>query len=88
MPIDHCILFYNLQLRLDLTTFVITGPATDTVAAGTVNILNGQPADLTSTQATGTYVSQCLTDSFSVTNGGSSAPTICGTNSGEHSKEY
>ena len=71
---------------MDLSTFVITGPATDTTAAGVANALNGMILDTTTTGVDVSFVSQCLTDTFSVTNGGSAAPTICGTNSGEHSK--
>ena len=63
---------------------MVTGPAT--TIGGTVNILNGQIQDSTTSGATANYVSQCSTDSFSVTNGGNAAPVICGTNSGEHSE--
>ena len=73
----------KLQLRLDLDTFVITGPTTSSTVPGNLLVLNGEAN--TAGVASG-YVGQCLTDTFSVTNGGSSAPTICGTNSGEHSK--
>merc|ERR1712008_623962 len=68
------------QLRLDFITHVITGPSTLTVSAtkvlnGAVNA-GGVPASL---------ASECLTDSFSVTNpGGGSNPVLCGTNTGEH----
>ncbi|XP_059087694.1 uncharacterized protein LOC131884073 isoform X2 [Tigriopus californicus] len=70
------------QLRLDFNSFVITGPSTSTVS--TSKTLNGQQVGSTvgvaSTQAT-----QCLTDSFSVTNpNGVSPSVICGTNTGEH----
>eukprot|EP00095_Tigriopus_kingsejongensis_P011400 maker-scaffold68_size422247-snap-gene-3.21 protein:Tk11400 transcript:maker-scaffold68_size422247-snap-gene-3.21-mRNA-1 annotation:"hypothetical protein GUITHDRAFT_74010" len=74
------------QLRLDFDTFMISGPSTSTeIVAGTffgqaLSSLFG--ADQAS-------ASQCLTDSFSATNpGGSLPPTICGMNTGEHSKEF
>ena len=72
----------SFQLRLDFTTFVITGPSTSSATA--TEIINGQPA------AGGVAVAtrgQCLTDTFSVTNpGGLTPPVICGTNSGDHSE--
>ncbi|XP_059097431.1 uncharacterized protein LOC131891786 [Tigriopus californicus] len=69
------------QLRLDFSNFVITGPSTQTVGTGmTIGGVLAPGATLVVTPAT-----QCLTDSFSVTNpGGQSPPTICGSNSGEH----
>eukprot|EP00096_Caligus_rogercresseyi_P010378 TRINITY_DN375_c0_g1_i1.p1 TRINITY_DN375_c0_g1~~TRINITY_DN375_c0_g1_i1.p1 ORF type:complete len:395 (+),score=18.45 TRINITY_DN375_c0_g1_i1:51-1235(+) len=62
------------QLRLDFNTFTIAGPATATTSVAKT------PAgkELTDEQ-------RCLTDTFSVTNpGGSTPPTICGVNNGEH----
>lgn len=74
------------QLRLDFETFVITGPSTgsDTQASdgkATMGIVgSGAAAGKDINKA-----SKCLTDSFTVTNpSGSSPPTICGINSGEH----
>ena len=73
------------QLRLDFSTFVITGPSTDTnslqLATAGVALAGGGKILTTMTQ--------CLSDTFSVTNpGGQSPPVICGTNTGEHSKEH
>eukprot|EP00095_Tigriopus_kingsejongensis_P007394 maker-scaffold112_size353035-snap-gene-1.14 protein:Tk07394 transcript:maker-scaffold112_size353035-snap-gene-1.14-mRNA-1 annotation:"PREDICTED: uncharacterized protein LOC103516194" len=68
-------------LRLDFNTFVINGPSTKTevtgeAIAGVISASAGQDIN---------QASRCLTDSFSVTSPGSTAPpTICGTNTGEH----
>ena len=75
-----------LQLRLDFNQFMISGPSTSSATMGVTKILNGNPVAAGGTSAT-THT-QCLTDTFSVTNpGGITPPTICGTNTGEHSKE-
>ncbi len=74
------------QLRLDFNQFVITGPSTDTTTESMLKVINGQVvAEGAKTVST---ASQCCTDSFSVSNpgGGASPPTICGINTGEHSK--
>merc|ERR1711963_276134 len=68
------------QLRLDFETFVITGPSTDTTSV--TKILNGAPNDAGGGAAT--FATQCLTDTFSVTNSQNNNPVICGTNTGEH----
>jgi len=69
------------QLRLDFITHVITGPSTLTTTA--TKILNGAVNPTSTVLAS--LASQCLTDSFSVTNpGGGSNPVLCGTNTGEH----
>ncbi len=73
------------QMRLDFNTFVIAGPSTNTNSVTKVKAMAGvvvESADISVTDH-----SQCLTDTFSVTNGGGgiNPPTICGTNSGEHS---
>ncbi len=74
------------QLRLDFDSFVLTGPSTSSTT--TVGTLQGnvvQPVTLGLIQAT--TATQCLTDSFTVLNGGEIAPpTICGINNGQHSK--
>ena len=68
-------------MRLDFSQFTITGPSTST--ASVLKTLAGQAAGGMKNVATAT---QCLTDTFSVTSpGGISPPSICGTNSGEHS---
>lgn len=77
-------LTFYLQLRLDFDQFVITGPSTDTATeivkttAGSVFMAGAAPSNLQT---------QCLTDSFTVTNpNGVAPPTICGINTGDHSK--
>ena len=74
------------KLRLDFETFVISGPSTgsdtDAVDGACKNGVFTSPSP-----ATCSLASQCLTDSFSITNpGGSAPPTICGTNTGKHSE--
>ena len=70
-------------MRLDFSTFVISGPSTITTPTTTYAILNGQ----TSPGGTGaTHATRCLTDAFSVSPAADYNPTICGTNTGEHSK--
>lgn len=70
------------SIRLDFSTFVITGPTTVTLStvytsAGSVTIFTKG--------ALGSISTQCLTDTFSVTgNGNQVPPAICGTNSGYH----
>jgi len=72
------------QLRLDFDTFAITGPSTGSGATTD----DGECAYGTfGSQGPGTCsaASQCLTDTFSVTNpGGPAPPVICGTNTGKH----
>jgi hypothetical protein len=70
-------------MRLDLNTFVVTGPSTkstsDVLITGGTVIGGGAAASV---------ASQCLTDTFSVSSpGASNPPVICGTNSGEHSEQ-
>ena len=68
-----------------MNTFVIAGPSTLTAAnfmvlAGQISTSAGVPSSL---------ATECLTDTFSVTgSGGTAPPVICGTNSGYHSKTY
>lgn len=73
------------QLRLDFNTFVITGPSTSSASVGrTQNGVIGTNNAFQQVAAKG----QCLTDTFMVTNpGGQTPPIICGTNTGDHSKE-
>jgi len=69
------------KLRLDFDTFVITGPSTLTTAV--VGVIAGVADSLTGVTHSG--ATQCATDTFSVSSpGGTSPPSICGTNSGEH----
>ena len=68
--------------RLDFNTFSIRGPSTSTVTVGLhkfgVDVGVGVPY---------TTNTQCLTDTFMVTSPGNPVPpTICGKNTGEHSK--
>jgi len=76
------------SLRLDFTTFVITGPST--VTAPSVRRRLGTPVGLV---ADGAYVAQgssyatnCMADVFTTTSASSSTnpPAICGTVTGEH----
>ena len=76
--------YITLQLRIDFTSFVITGPSTLTlttvkaISGGTLGTLNGVEIS---------YATNCLTDKFSVTSsGGGTSPVICGTNNNVHSK--
>ena len=77
------ILFHFSQLRLDFNTFVISGPNTVTAsigfaAGGSLSKVAGAPVSA---------ITQCLTDTFSVTGTpGGNPPVICGTNTGYHSK--
>ena len=70
-------------MRLDFTEFTITGPVTDTTNAGTVKSdVDGAKEQI--------IVTQCATDTFSVTGSGltgSGPPVICGENKNEHGKE-
>ena len=82
---------FTFQLRLDFTSFVLSGPSTSslTVAkrvpgAGVVVASVGGGAT-----ASVAEMGRCVADSFSVSSPGaehSSPPVICGTNSGEHSE--
>jgi len=67
------------QIRLDFSSFVITGPSTTTLSVG--KMLSGQA--LLAAGAVVGDVTQCLTDTFSITNQ-NTVPVICGTNSGFH----
>lgn len=75
----------SFQLRLDFSSFVITGPSTATVS--TVKLFSGLPSNsVGGAGVSAAEATQCLTDTFSVTNpGGNSPPQICGTNTNQHS---
>ena len=80
---------HTVQLRLDFDSFVISGPSTAT--ASVAKRLANSP--VVAPVAVGTVSvaesTRCLTDRFSVTSGdGLTPPTICGTNTGEHSKFF
>ena len=72
-------------MRLDFDTFTITGPSTLTLTS--VAVIGGNVVGATATHSGAT---QCSTDLFSVSNPGGSItpPSICGSNTGEHSKLY
>ncbi len=85
--------FFVLQIRLDFDTFTISGPSTVSTSVAKrlprSGILNNMPVATTAPAPliSVAEMTNCLTDTFSVTNpGGPSPPTICGVNSGEHSK--
>ena len=81
---------YILQIRLDLTTFVITGPSTVTTiqirrkfGSPVMDLTDGANQDNMGSSFTGS----CLLDTFYATSASpsSSPPVICGTATGEHS---
>ncbi len=76
-------------MRLDFATFTIAGPSTLTSSTAKLNKAGAVDQITPGTQVVGP-ATQCLTDTFSVSNGGGgiNPPTICGTNSGEHSKSF
>lgn len=62
------------KLRIDYESMVIAGP-------GTVDLTATATVDLSAS----TIIGDCITDSLTITNpGGSSPPTICGKNTGQH----
>eukprot|EP00095_Tigriopus_kingsejongensis_P012198 maker-scaffold1149_size94623-snap-gene-0.18 protein:Tk12198 transcript:maker-scaffold1149_size94623-snap-gene-0.18-mRNA-1 annotation:"transcriptional regulator" len=68
-------------MRLDFDQFTITGPSTSRDVVGTFML--GEIASA----GGGSYTtsSQCLTDSFTISNpSGAAPPTICGINTDEH----
>lgn len=70
------------QLRLDFSSFIITGPSTSTISVA--KTIGGQVAGADAGKLVA-EATQCLTDTFSVTNpSGLTPPSICGTNTGEH----
>ena len=68
-------------MRLDLTTFAITGPSTLTDTVG--KMIGGQVTDGVTTGKLFNYAGNCFTDSFTVS-GAVGVPPLCGTLSGEH----
>ncbi len=78
---------FALQLRLDFSTFSIAGPSTS--ANVVVQRKNGVAVENGGSGAPGTLASQCLTDSFSVTNAaGRSSDILCGVNTGQHRESW
>ena len=88
-PYIATIMYIIFQIRLDLTTFVITAPSTQT--NNQFRRKFGQPVqDILDTAVAlqgSTNNGACLTDTFYATSAStsSSPPVICGTASGEHS---
>ncbi len=82
-----CDIFSMWQMRLDFQSFTITGPTTLTTAITSIN--KGGVVDPNGSLNVAA-ASQCQTDTFTVTNGGGgiNPPTICGINTGEHSKTF
>jgi len=75
------------QLRIDFTTFVITGPNTLTVC--TTRMMMGVQRNVGANAVTldaATWTTQCNADQFTVSGKSptNSVPTICGLNTGEH----
>ena len=71
----------NFQIRIDFSTFVISGPNTVTTSIGYE--VGGSIATVAGKKIS--TATQCQTDTFSLTGpGGSVPPVICGTNTGEH----
>ena len=70
-------------MRLDFTTFQISGPSTSTTATVANTLFGLANAGGDPALARG----RCDEDSFAVSvAGGTSSPVICGTNTGQHSK--
>jgi len=84
MPIDNSI----CSIRLDLTTFVITGPST--ITSTQIRRKFGHPAadllDTTYALQGSSFTGACLLDTFYATSASTSSapPAICGTATGEH----
>ena len=65
-------------MRLDFSSFVITGPSTSSVSLGLMLAGEYNPGGVAVSDRT-----QCQTDTFTITNQ-VTVPMICGTNSGFH----
>lgn len=69
---------------MDFNSFVIAGPSTSTYTLGFETAGSVTPA----AGVLYTAVTQCLTDTFSMTGvPGGNPPVLCGTNTGYHGKE-
>ncbi len=74
------------QLKLEFDNFVISGPSTGTVTVTSRVARSGVVANGGTVPVCD--FTRCMTDTFSVTNpGGARPPTICGTNTKEHSEQ-
>ena len=71
------------RIRLDFQKFVISGPSTDSTSV--VKLLNGIVAAKGDGASTTT---QCLTDTFTISNQPNGVPVICGDNTGQHGQNY
>merc|ERR1711971_1339533 len=75
------------RLRLDFSTFAISGPSTSTVTVGrtTSGIRTPAASAFAAASSTITTMTQCNEDQFFLTNpGGPVPPVICGLNTGAH----
>lgn len=77
------------QLRIDFKTFVITGPSTSSLSEISHvfgSIPSGGAADPAATTMSGSWRTNCLVDTFSVSskNVANSPPVVCGTLSAAH----
>ena len=72
------------QIRLDLDTFIITGPST-AVTTNAKMINDGGQLRASNSGKIFTQRTNCATDTFSVGNA-PSVPVVCGTLTGDHSK--
>lgn len=76
------------QIRLDFTTFVLTGPSVASLSQvrRQGGMATGDLLDTVGLKHSSNYASNCLHDTFSVSSVSPSAspPQICGTNSGYH----
>ena len=72
------------QIRLDLDTFIITGPST-AVTTNTLQIVLGGMLRAVNGGKQYTQRTNCATDTFSIGNA-PSVPVLCGTLTGDHSK--
>ena len=88
-------------MKIDFTTFVITGPSTSTVSAGRRRYGHTVPfstfwLDTTAAAADPAgfdeygITTNCLADTFSASSGNpaNKPPELCGTNSGSHSNDF
>jgi hypothetical protein len=77
-------MWFFFQLRLDFESFVITGPST---GSNTLAADGKATGGVVGAGASINRASKCLTDIFTVTNpGGTAPPAICGINTAQHSK--
>ena len=73
------------QIRLDFSSFVITGPSTNTITTDERYTMLAGGFVLAAAGVIVSDKTQCQTDTFTITNQ-VTVPIICGTNSGFHGK--